>query len=121
MEFFSYKTEFSSEGDYENDILDQPSSDQYFKMVNLEKEVTAMRIEYIKYQILKKLRLKEKPLISQVDLQKTKEYANLLPNQEDHFQSPYDDDFYGKTTQAVIFPYEGEYFFAKKIHLHVKL
>lgn len=65
-----------------------------------------MRIEYIKYQILKKLRLKEKPLISMKDLQKTKEYANLLPNQEDHFQNPYDDDFYGKTTQAVIFPYE---------------
>ncbi|XP_045481511.1 growth/differentiation factor 8-like [Harmonia axyridis] len=105
MEFFGYKT-FSGDSDYDNDILEQPASDKYVKMLNLEKEVTAMRIEYIKYQILKKLRLKEKPLISMKDLQKTKEYANLLPNQEDHFQNPYDDDFYGKTTQAVIFPYE---------------
>ncbi|KAL3289750.1 hypothetical protein HHI36_023147 [Cryptolaemus montrouzieri] len=112
MEFFGYKIPirgYTSADDYDNNMVEQPpTSDEYTRMFSLEREVTAMRIEYIKYQILKKLRLKEKPQISLADLQKTKEYASLLPNQDEHFHSSYKDDFYGKTTQAVIFPYEDD-------------
>ncbi|XP_019765468.2 bone morphogenetic protein 2 [Dendroctonus ponderosae] len=74
-----------------------------------EADFTALRIEYIKNQILKKLRLKEKPQITIADLPKPiKENENLLPNQDTNFFSRYDDDFYGKTTQAVVLPYEDE-------------
>lgn len=73
-----------------------------------EKEFTALRIEYIKNQILKKLRLKEKPTVGIAKLPKlVKEYDNLIPDQDDSMHSSYSDDFYGKTTQAIIFPYEG--------------
>lgn len=77
-----------------------------------ENEFTALRIEYIKNQILKKLRLKEKPNIRITDLPKpVKEYENLIPNQDDNILSSYSDDFYGKTTQAIIFPFEGKILF----------
>jgi hypothetical protein len=73
-----------------------------------EKEFTALRIEYIKNQILKKLRLKEKPTIAFAELPKpVKEYDNLIPDQDDNMHSSYTDDFFGKTTQAIVFPYEG--------------
>jgi TGF-beta receptor len=74
-----------------------------------EKEFTALRIEYIKNQILKKLRLKEKPTIAFAELPKpVKEYDNLIPDQDDNMHSSYTDDFFGKTTQAIVFPYEDE-------------
>lgn len=72
-----------------------------------QEEFTALRIEYIKNQILKKLRLKEKPTVS---LPKPlTENEAILPNipVEDDMYDPYGDDFYGKTTRAIIFPYEG--------------
>lgn len=73
-----------------------------------EKEFNALRIEYIKNQILKKLRLKEKPSIAFAELpQPLKENDNLIPDQDDNSLGGYSDDFYGKTTQAIIFPYEG--------------
>lgn len=76
-----------------------------------EEDFTALRIEYIKNQILKKLRLKEKPQITLADLPKPiKEYENLLPDQDMNLMSRYDDDFYGKTTQAIVLPYEGKIF-----------
>lgn len=75
-----------------------------------ENEFTKIRIEYIKNQILKKLRLKEKPTVAVGNLPKpVKEYENLLPDQDMSLQSSYSDDFYGKTTQAIIFPYEGKF------------
>nr|XP_023024639.1 growth/differentiation factor 8-like [Leptinotarsa decemlineata] len=74
-----------------------------------ENEFTKLRIEYIKNQILKKLRLKEKPNISVTDLPKpVKEYEHFLPSHDANIQSSFSDDFYGKTTQAIIFPYEDE-------------
>ncbi|CAG9855086.1 unnamed protein product [Phyllotreta striolata] len=74
----------------------------------IEDDFAKLRIEYIKNQILKKLRLKEKPTITPSELPKPiKEYENLLPTHDMGIQS-YSDDFYGKTTQAIIFPYEDE-------------
>lgn len=74
-----------------------------------EKEITALRIEYIKNQILKKLRLKEKPSISLPISGLPKpvtENENLFPKTQDQ-SDEYNDDYYGKTTQAIIFPHEG--------------
>lgn len=74
-----------------------------------EEEFTALRIEYIKNQILKKLRLKKKPKISGAHLPKAvTENEALLPRSEDYAEGIYFDDFYGKTTQAIVFPYEGK-------------
>lgn len=91
---------------------DSSSNDEYTVS---EKEFTAFRIEYIKNQILKKLRLKEKPQVAIGDLPNPiKEYENLLPEQHE-MQNGYSEDFYGKTTQAIIFPYEDEARCLKKI------
>lgn len=74
-----------------------------------EEEFTALRIEYIKNQILKKLRLKKKPKISGAHLPKAvTENEALLPRSDEYVEPNYFDDFYGKTTQAIVFPYEGE-------------
>lgn len=74
-----------------------------------EKEFTQLRIEYIKNQILKKLRLKETPTGGVEDLPKPlKEYENSLPEAFNNAPNSYYDDFYGKTTQAVVFPTEGK-------------
>lgn len=75
-----------------------------------EEEFTALRIEYIKNQILKKLRLKKKPKIAGAHLPKAvTENEALLPRSEEFVETNYFDDFYGKTTQAIVFPYEGEF------------
>lgn len=90
--------------------IDENSVDNSRPEVSVaENEFTALRIEYIKNQILKKLRLKEKPTVSVGDLPiPVKEYENFLPD-DDLLQSSYSDDFYGKTTQAIIFPDEGKF------------
>lgn len=77
-----------------------------------EEELTALRIEYIKNQILKKLRLKEKPTVSMKNLPKpvTEDESFLPKNDDDSYPSPLD-DFYGKTTQVIVFPYKGNFNF----------
>lgn len=76
----------------------------------IEDELTALRIEYIKHQILKKLRLKEKPSVTlPIDgLPKpVTEDESLFPRNQDNMAEN-NDHYYGKTTQAIIFPYEGK-------------
>lgn len=75
----------------------------------IEEELTLLRIEYIKQQILKKLRLKEKPAVSLpiAGLPKpVTEDESLFPRSQDDLAEKMD-HYYGKTTQAIIFPYEG--------------
>ncbi|KAF5287240.1 hypothetical protein FQR65_LT12284 [Abscondita terminalis] len=85
--------------------IDQDHAQQRYTVT--EEELTALRIEYIKNQILKKLRLKKKPIVSIANLPKpVTEDDNLLPKGYDHSTPSPFDDFYGKTTQAIIFPYE---------------
>lgn len=78
--------------------------------LSIEEELTKLRIEFIKQQILKKLRLKEKPSVSLPigGLPKPLvEDGSLFPrNQENQAEQ---DHYYGKTTQAIIFPYDGMY------------
>nr|XP_022908098.1 growth/differentiation factor 8 [Onthophagus taurus] len=71
-----------------------------------ESALTALRVEYIKNQILKKLRLKEKPSVSADSLPKViRENAYIIPKLYDEDDN-YTEEYYAKTTRAVIFPYE---------------
>lgn len=84
-----------------------PQNDESVGTIS-EDDFTAMRIEYIKNQILKKLRLKEKPQIAISDLPKPiQDNENQLLSDHDTDLSMFDDDFYAKTTQAIVLPYEG--------------
>lgn len=84
-----------------------PQNDESVGTIS-EDDFTAMRIEYIKNQILKKLRLKEKPQIAISDLPKPiQDNENQLLSDHDMDLSMFDDDFYAKTTQAIVLPYEG--------------
>lgn len=70
--------------------------------------ITTLRIEYIKNQILKKLRLKEKPAVSLDNLPDiVKENDYIMSKIRDDIDEEYSDDFYAKTTRAIVFPYEG--------------
>lgn len=84
-------------------------------------EFTALRIEYIKNQILKKLRLKEKPQVSMPQLPKpVTQIDSILSNfNDDDMDNGYSDDFYGKTTQAIILPFEGKthFFYINNIYI----
>lgn len=74
-----------------------------------ESKIAALRIEFIKNQILKKLRLKERPLISVGELPKPlivdDEYG-IFSRDDEEF--PNVSDYYGKTQQVVIFPNKGK-------------
>lgn len=84
------------------------SANKFDEELTIEEELTKLRIEYIKQQILKKLRLKEKPSVSLPigGLPKPLvEDIRFIPrNQENMIEN---DHYYGKTTQAIIFPSEG--------------
>nr|CAD7400754.1 unnamed protein product [Timema cristinae] len=72
-------------------------------------QLTAMRIEYIKQQILKKLRLKEPPTISRPlsSLPKPLATGTVLSKTRGVPTVNKDvDDFYGRTDQVIIFPKE---------------
>lgn len=85
------------------------SANKLDEELTIEEELTKLRIEYIKQQILKKLRLKEKPSVSLPigGLPKPLvEDESFIPrNQENMIEN---DHYYGKTTQAIIFPSEGQ-------------
>lgn len=77
-----------------------------------EEELTALRIEYVKNQILKKLKLTERPQVS-VSLisglpKPVAEGATFLSDSDDDSITGIPDEFYGKTTQKILFPQLGE-------------
>ncbi|KAJ6643812.1 Inhibin beta B chain [Pseudolycoriella hygida] len=71
-----------------------------------EEELTELRIEYVKNQILKKLKLTERPQVSvSGGLPKpVAEGATFLSDSDDDSITGIPDEFYGKTTQKIIFP-----------------
>lgn len=74
-----------------------------------EEELTNLRIEYVKNQILQKLRLTERPQVSASNIPKpVAEGATIHQDntQEQIKRTP--DEFYGKTTQKIVFPQLGE-------------
>ncbi|KAJ9579092.1 hypothetical protein L9F63_024798, partial [Diploptera punctata] len=76
--------------------------------VHTTSEVTALRIEMIKQQILKKLRLKVPPSVSMPLSTLPKPLANgtIIRNSGIVETSRNLDDFYGTTDQVIIFPQE---------------
>lgn len=77
-----------------------------------EEELTELRIEYVKNQILKKLKLTERPQVS-VSLSSglpkpVAEGATFLNDSDDDSITGIPDEFYGKTTQKIVFPQLGE-------------
>lgn len=74
-----------------------------------ETELTALRIDFVKNQILKKLRMKERPAVN-IPLsgvpQPVAEGATIETYQENKHHKERD-EYYGKTTQKIIFPKEG--------------
>lgn len=69
-----------------------------------EEELTKLRIEYVKNQILKKLRLTERPNVSATNLPRPiAEGSMIYPEDEEVQQHHVFEQFYGKTTQKIIF------------------
>lgn len=71
-----------------------------------EEELTALRIEFVKNQILKKLRLTERPNVSIKDLPKPIT-EKLVPFPDTENVNRQVEDYYGKTTKKFIFLQEG--------------
>lgn len=75
-----------------------------------EKEFTKLRIEYVKNQILKKLQMTERPKVSAAHLPRPiAEGSMILDDDEEQQQNHAFEQFYGKTTQKIIFLEMGEF------------
>lgn len=71
-------------------------------------ELTELRIEYVKNQILQKLRLKDRPQVSMNNVPKpVADGVTIQLGSEQDGPSQKLDDFYAQTTQKIIFPKEG--------------
>ncbi|XP_050319449.1 growth/differentiation factor 8 [Bactrocera neohumeralis] len=69
-----------------------------------EEELTLLRIEYVKQQILEKLRLKERPNVSAVSLPKPiYEGTTIDEEEEDSAKNKEVDDYYARTSKKFIF------------------
>ncbi|XP_031629954.1 growth/differentiation factor 8 [Contarinia nasturtii] len=69
-----------------------------------EEELTKLRIEYVKNQILKKLQMTERPNVSAANLPRPiAEGSMIFPEDEEEQQNHAFEQFYGKTTQKIIF------------------
>lgn len=71
-------------------------------------ELTALRIEFVKNQILKKLRLSERPKVSAHDLPRPVT-EHLIPMPDVDNKERQLEDYYAKTTKKVIFLQEGRF------------
>lgn len=79
-------------------------------IVMTEEELTELRITYVKNQILKKLKLTERPDVSLSGLPlplPVAKGATMQLNDDDELTG-IPDDFYAKTNQKIIFPQLGE-------------
>lgn len=74
-----------------------------------EEELTQLRIEYVKQQILEKLRLKERPNVSAVGLPKPIKEGTTIDEEEDDSAKNKDvDDYYARTSKKFIFLQRGK-------------
>lgn len=69
-----------------------------------EEQLTKLRIEYVKNQILKKLQLTERPNVSATNLPRPIAEGSMInDDDEEEQQNNAFEQFYGKTTQKIIF------------------
>lgn len=71
-------------------------------------ELTQARIEFVKQQILKKLRLSKKPAVALPVNSLPMPVAQGQTLSEGTNKPPEFDDYYGRTEQKIIFPVEGK-------------
>lgn len=71
-------------------------------------ELTQARIEFVKQQILKKLRLSKKPAVALPVNSLPMPVAQGQTLSEGTSKPPEFDDYYGRTEQKIIFPVEGK-------------
>lgn len=78
-----------------------------------EGQLTKLRIEYVKNQILKKLRLTERPNVSATNLPRPIAEGSMIndEDEEEQQQNKAFEQYYGKTTQKIIFLELGMYEF----------
>ncbi|XP_046405652.1 inhibin beta C chain [Ischnura elegans] len=69
--------------------------------------LAALRLELIKQQILKRLRLKEAPSVSRGVLPEPLSRGVLMPAPAAPAAAPADDHYYGRTEQVILFPESG--------------
>lgn len=76
-----------------------------------EEQLTKLRIEYVKNQILKKLRLTERPNVSATNLPRPIAEGSMIndEDEEEQQQNKAFEQFYAKTTQKIIFLELGTY------------
>lgn len=75
-----------------------------------EEQLTKLRIEYVKNQILKKLQMTERPNVSATNLPRPVAEGSMIdPVDEEEQQNNAFEQFYGKTTQKIIFLELGTY------------
>lgn len=72
-------------------------------------ELTEARIEFVKQQILKKLRLSKKPAVALPVNSLPMPVAEGQTLSQGTDKPPEFDDYYGRTEQKIIFPVEGEF------------
>lgn len=80
-----------------------------------EEELTRLRIEFVKQQILEKLRLKERPNVSAVGLPKPIYEGVTIEQEEDSTVNKDLDDYYARTSKKFIFLEVGK-FASRKCH-----
>lgn len=77
-------------------------------------ELTEARIEFVKQQILKKLRMSKKPAVALPVKSLPMPVAQGQTLSEGTDKPSELDDYYGRTEQKIIFPTEGEFLFLFK-------
>lgn len=86
-----------------------------------EDELTALRIDFVKNQILKKLRMKERPAVNipLSGVPKPVAEGATIESYRENKHHKERDEYYGKTTQKIIFPKEGWMKILKIIQLYI--
>ncbi|EEB10320.1 Growth/differentiation factor 8 precursor, putative [Pediculus humanus corporis] len=83
-----------------------------FQTEVVDKELATLRVEFVKQQILKKLKLKEVPKVTlprnklPIPILTKGMYHGLLNKNYNDANFQVDDDFFGKTNQVILFPEE---------------
>lgn len=89
----------------QNSLVNCPKCQRQPELRMTEEQLTKLRIEYVKNQILKKLRLTKRPNVSATNLPRPVAEGSMInaEDEEEQQQNNAFEQFYGKTTQKIIF------------------
>lgn len=95
----------------QNSLVNCPKCQSRPELRMTEGQLTKLRIEYVKNQILKKLRLTKRPNVSATNLPRPIAEGSMInaEDEEEQQQNNAFEQFYGKTTQKIIFLELGTY------------